>query len=211
MWPDASVTERLLRQAQAGTPAAVSALLDEHRNALRLMVRGRMDRALSRRIDASDIVQDVLLEASQRLEAYLRDPKIPFQHWLRQMAQDRIIDTHRRHRVAARRSMDREQSLSPNFGDRSSLQLAAQLRDQQLTPAAATLRKELERRFLVALDQLPEEDREIVVLRHFEQLSNTEAAETLGLSPPAAGMRHLRAIRRLRAILGETPSMNGLG
>ena len=109
--------------------------------------------------------------------------------------------------VAARRSLDREQPLVA-YGDQSSIQLAAQLRDVQLTPAAATIRRELERRFLAALEDLPEEDREIIVLRHFEHLSNSEAAEALGLTPPAAGMRHLRAVRRLRTILGEAPSQN---
>ena len=205
--PDHSESLRLMQAAQDGQASAVNALLDHHRAPLRAMVRARLDRALARRVDASDIVQDVLLEASQRLPEYFRDPRMPFPLWLRQMAQDRIIDTHRRHRVAARRSLDREQPLVA-YGDQSSIQLAAQLRDLQLTPAAATIRRELERRFLAALEDLPEEDREIIVLRHFEHLSNSEAAEALGLTPPAAGMRHLRAVRRLRAILGEAPSQN---
>lgn len=207
MWPDATQTRELLHNAGHGDAAAVNALLDRHREALRNMVRSRMDRKLERRVDASDIVQDVLIEASTRMQDYLKDPKIPFGLWLRQIAQDRIIDVHRRHRVAARRSMDREQPMhAPGLGDRSSLELAAQLRDPELTPAAATLRKELQQRFLEALDRMDEEDREILLMRHFEQLTNTEAAELLGLTPPAAGMRHLRALRRLREILGETPS-----
>ena len=91
------------------------------------------------------------------------------------------------------------------FQDRSSLELAAQLRDPELTPAAAAIRQELERRFLAALDALEAEDRAVLILRYFEQLSNQEAAQVLGLSEPAAGMRHLRAIRRLRALLAEPP------
>lgn len=207
MWPDATETRELLLQAGQGEAQAVDALLLRHRDALRNMVRARMDQKLARRIDASDVVQDVLLEASQRLKAYLQNPKMPFGLWLRQMAQDRIIDVHRRHRVAARRSLDKEQPLSPGgFGDKSSLELAAQLRDPELTPAANALREELRQRFLDALDRMDEEDREILLMRHFEQLTNSEAADLLGLSAPAAGMRHLRALRRLREILGESLS-----
>ena len=204
MWPNTSETQELLAGASHGESAAVNQLLDRHREALRNMIQARMDRKLARRVDASDVVQDVLLEASQRLADYIRDPKLPFGLWLRQMAQDRIIDLHRRHRVARRRSLDREQQHRAAPGDKSSLELAAQLRDPELTPAAATLRKELHERFVEAIDTLEDEDREILLMRHFEQLTNSQAADLLGLSQPAAGMRHLRALRRLREVLGET-------
>jgi RNA polymerase sigma-70 factor (ECF subfamily) len=204
MWPNSDETQQLLIHAGKGASDAVNQLLDRHRDALRNMIRSRMDQKLSRRVDASDVVQDVMLEASQRLEDYIRDPKMPFGLWLRQMAQDRIIDLHRRHRVARRRSLDREQQAGALNQDKSSLELVAQLRDPELTPAAASLRRELHERFVEAIDQLEEEDREILLMRHFEQLSNSEAAELLGLSQPAAGMRHLRALRRLREVLGET-------
>jgi RNA polymerase sigma-70 factor (ECF subfamily) len=204
MWPNTSETQELLAGASQGESAAVNELLDRHREALRNMIRSRMDQKLARRVDASDVVQDVLLEASQRLADYIGDPKLPFGLWLRQMAQDRIIDLHRRHRVARRRSLDREQQHRARAaGDKSSLELAAQLRDPELTPAAASLRKELHERFVEAIDGLEEEDREILLMRHFEQLTNSQAAELLGLSQPAAGMRHLRALRRLREVLGE--------
>lgn len=203
MWPNTSETQELLAGAGNGEASAVNQLLDRHREALRNMIKVRMDQKLGRRVDASDVVQDVLLEASQRLADYIRDPKLPFGLWLRQMAHDRIIDLHRRHRVARRRSIDREQQRGPQRGDESSLELAAQLRDPELTPAAATLRKELHERFVEAIDRLEDEDREIMLMRHFEQLTNSEAAELLGLSQPAAGMRHLRALRRLREVLGE--------
>ena len=211
MWPDASQTQEILDTARRGDPEAVNRLLDRHRESLRRLVHLRLDRKLARRVDASDIVQDVLLEANGRLDEYFRDPKMPFHLWLRHLAQDRIIDMHRQHRGAQRRSLDREQAFAaPSFGDQSSFDLAAQLRDPELTPAAATIRKELEARFLAALDQMEEEDREILLMRHFEQLGNGETAAALGLSPAAAGMRHLRALRRLRAILGERPSETGI-
>jgi RNA polymerase sigma-70 factor (ECF subfamily) len=119
-----------------------------------------------------------------------------------------MIDLHRRHH-AQRRSVDRERPLqSAGFGDQSSLDLAAQLPDGELTPAAATIRKELEQRFLEALGQLDEQDREIIVMRHIEHLGNSEVAQALQLSPAAAGMRYLRAIRRLKAVLTEPPSQS---
>ncbi len=210
MWPNSQETQELLAGAGKGNPEAVNALLEKHRTALRRMVQLRLDRQIARRVDASDIVQDVLLEANTRLADYLNDPRMPFHLWLRHMARDRVIDMHRRHRGAQRRTLDREQSLTgPEFNDRSSMDLAAQFADQQLTPAAENIRRELEARFLVALEQLDDDDRDIILMRHFEQLGNSEAAEALGLSPAAAGMRHLRALRKLRTILGERPSWQG--
>ena len=210
MWPDATETQVLLRRVAEDEAGAAERLWESYRAPLRRMIDLRLDHVLGRRLDASDVVQDVLIKANQRLGDYLRNPSMPFHLWLRQLAHDQMIDEHRRHRGAARRSLDREQPLAAAaFLDRSSLDLAAQLRDPELTPAAAALRGELERRFQAALKLLDDGDREIILLRHFEQLSNGEAARTLGLSEAAAGMRHLRALRRLRAVLGESPSLGG--
>lgn len=203
MWPEGEQTQDLLREVGEGDQSAVNRLLDRHREAVRRMVQMRLDHAVARRVDASDVVQDVLLEASQRLSDYIRSPPMPFHLWLRQLAKDRIIDMHRRHRAAQRRSVDREQNMS-SFGtdDQSAADLTALLRDAELTPAASALRKEMEERFVLALDKLEESEREIIIMRHFEHLGNGEVAEALGLSAPAAGMRYLRAIRRLRELLG---------
>jgi len=209
MDPSTEPPPELLRHAAGGDQAAMNQLLDAQRQALRRIIGLRMDRRMAARVDASDIVQDVLLEASSRLPDYVRGPAMPFGLWLRQIAQDRMIDLHRRHR-ALRRDVAREQPLvNPGLGDRSSLDLAAQLRDAELTPAAETIRRELHRRFFDALDDLGETDREIILLRHAEHLGNGEVAAALGLTPAAAGMRYLRALRRLREILGETPSFAG--
>ncbi|MDZ4688319.1 MAG: sigma-70 family RNA polymerase sigma factor [Planctomycetaceae bacterium] len=211
-WPNTGETDQLLAEAGRGRADAVNALLDRHREALRKLVQMRLDRAIARRVDASDIVQDVLLEANQRLAGYLADPRLPFHLWLRHLAKDRLIEMHRQHRGAQRRSLDREQAhTGPPGGDRSSFDLMGQLADQELTPAAANIRRELEARFLTAIEQLEEDDRDIILMRHFEQLGNTETATALGLSPAAAGMRHLRALRKLRAILGDRPSLVGDG
>jgi RNA polymerase sigma-70 factor (ECF subfamily) len=209
MWPDPSETRDLLDRVAGADPSAEGRLWERHREPLRRMIGLRLDRAVGRRLDASDVVQEVLLKASGRLADYLKSPGMPFHLWLRQIAQDQVIDAHRRHRVAGSRSVDREASTAATFADRSSIELAAGLRDPSPTPAAAALRLELERRFREAIDRLDDLDREVILLRHFEQLTNVEAARALGLSEPAAGMRHLRALRRLRAILGESPSMRG--
>jgi RNA polymerase sigma-70 factor (ECF subfamily) len=174
------------------------------------MVDRRMDRVMQRRVDASDIVQDVMLEANRRLGDYLANPTMPFQLWLRHMARDRLIDAHRRHRVAASRSLDREVSLAaPPDNDHSATDGVARLADRELTPAAAATWHELERRFAAAVELLDEGDRQIVLLRHFEHLSTGEAADLLGLSKPAAGMRYLRAMRRLRILLDDGDDATG--
>ena len=207
MWPEPLQTGSLLRCAQQGDQDAVRQLIERHREPLRRLIHLRLDRALQRRVDASDVVQDVLLEASRRLSDYLRDPAMPFHLWLRQIARDHLIDVHRRHRLAERRTVDREQPLdAPAFAHRSSIDLAADLKDHELTPAAAAIRQELERRLHEVIAQLDEDDREILLMRYFEQMSNQEIAQALGLSEAAAGMRHLRALRRMRTLMGETPS-----
>lgn len=187
--------------AAQGDAAAVNRLLDRHRESLRRLIALRMDRRMAGRVDASDVVQDVLVEASSRLRDYLADPRLPFHLWLRSLAQDRMIDLHRRNR-AQRRDVLREQSLDPGTDERSALGLAAQLADAGLTPAATAIKAELEQRFWSAIDTLDEADREVILMRHAEQLGNGEVAQALGVSPAAAGMRYLRALRRLRTALG---------
>jgi RNA polymerase sigma-70 factor (ECF subfamily) len=206
MWPDADKTRTLLDRAQAGDAAAVDDLLAEHREPLRRAVELRLDPALTRRVDASDIVQDVLVEANRRLRDYLQNPVMPFHLWLRHLAKDRLIDAHRFHRKAQRRSLDREQAVQPPaWAEGSSVQLIAQLLDPEKTPATAAVQQELERRLRDAVAELDEADREVILMRHYEGLGNQEVAASLGLSEAAASMRYLRALRRLRAaLLGES-------
>jgi RNA polymerase sigma-70 factor (ECF subfamily) len=204
VWPDQDQTRELLSGAKSGDEDAVNRLLERHRQAIHRMVQLRLDQKIRRRIDVSDVVQDVLVEASRRLRDYLQDPGLPFHLWLRQITQDRIIDAHRRHRMSAKRSVDQERALfAPAAGDQSSRDLAAQLCDAELTPAAAATQREMARRVEAAIAKLDDQDCEIVVMRHYEQLSNQEVAVALGLTEPASSMRYLRAIRRLRKLLDE--------
>jgi RNA polymerase sigma-70 factor (ECF subfamily) len=207
MWPDPDETRILLQRRERGDAAAEQRLWEGHREPLRHLIELHLDHALRRRLDASDVVQEVLLRASRRLPEYLDHPALPFSLWLRRLARDHLVEMHRFHRLAARRSLDRERPLAAAaFADRSSIELAAQLRDPGVTPAAAALRRELRDRFQEALARLDEADLTILRLRHFEGLSNGDAARALGLSEAAAGMRHLRALRRLRDRLAEVPS-----
>ena len=202
MWPNRDETDRLLDDARKGEPGAVDKLLGEFREPLRRVIDLRLDPAVARRVDASDIVQDVLIEANQRLTDYLKSPDMPFHLWLRHLAQDRIIDTHRRHRLAQRRSVDREQPIArPAWADESSVSLIAQLIDTERTPTSEAIRHELQRRLADAVNRLSDDDRDIILMRHHEALSNQEVAGLLGLTEAAASMRYLRALRRLRAVL----------
>lgn len=202
VWPDQDGTQVLLQKAGQGDPRAVNDLFDRHRDAIRKIVRMRLDQRIQRRVDVSDVVQDVLLEANRRLNDYLKQPTLSFHLWLRQIAKDRMIDAYRRHRGSAKRSIDREQPLTaPRNSEQSSILLSQHLQDQELTPAAAATQKELAKRVEEAIATLSEQDYEIIVMRHYEQLSNREVAESLNLTEPAASMRYLRAIKRLKSAM----------
>lgn len=207
MWPEQQPTEELLAQAKDGDNSAVNQLMDRHRNSLRQLIRMRLDARIQKRVDVSDVIQDVLVEANRRLDRYIDNPVMPFHLWLRQIAKDRIIDAHRRHRVSAKRSVDREQGMAiPRGHDQSSIQLASLLGDARLTPAAAALQKEMAAKVEAAISGLDDKDCEIITMRHYEHLSNQEIGTILGLTEPAASMRYLRAIKRLKALMQSEES-----
>jgi RNA polymerase sigma-70 factor (ECF subfamily) len=204
IWPDGEHTQELLADAKQGDEQAIDLLLDRHRDSLRKMIGMRLDQKIMRRVDVSDVVQDVLVEANRRLQDYLKDPVMGFHLWIRQIAKDRIIDAHRRHRVSAKRSIDREQPMTaPGPVDQSTIELAAQLSDPELTPAAAATQRELALQIQNSISKLGEKDREIILMRHYEQLSNQDIAASLNLSEPAASMRYLRALKKLRRVIDE--------
>jgi len=214
MWPEQQPTKELLAQAKGGDDSAVNQLMDRHRNSLRQLIRMRLDARIQKRVGVSDVIQDVLVEANRRLETYIENPVMPFHLWLRQIAKDRIIDAHRRHRVSAKRSVDREQGMViPRGHDHSSIQLASLLGDGQLTPAAAALQKEMASKVESAISRLDDKDCEIITMRHYEHLTNQEVGKALGLTEPAASMRYLRAIKRLRTLMQneEQPSEDSSG
>ena len=167
------------------------------------MIDLRLDPAIVQRVDASDVVQEVMLEASRRLQDYLKNPTMPFLVWLRHLAKDHLIDAHRRHHQAQKRGVNREQPLHrPAWADQSSLELAGQLVDAERHPRPKPSSRNCRRRLHDAIAQLDDIDREVILMRHFEQLSNQEVAQALELTEPASSMRY-PAVRRLRDLLAH--------
>jgi len=204
----ASATEDavLLEQAKAGDQQALATLFDRYRDRLGKMVRLRLDHRLSGRIDTSDVLQDAYLDVARRFPEYLAAPAVPFYIWLRSLTGQRLIDLHRHHLGAAMRAAGREVSLYRGaLPAASSVSLAQQLLAGLTSPTQAAIREELQLRLHEALDSMDPLDREVVVLRHFEELTNVETAAILGIEPPAASKRYIRALRRLKVILDAVP------
>jgi RNA polymerase sigma-70 factor (ECF subfamily) len=199
-------TVRLLEGVRAGDRGALDELFSRHRERLRRMVELRLDRRLQARVDASDVVQDAYLEVVQRLEAYLRDPRVPFFIWLRLVVGEHLVALYRRHLGAQMRAAGLEVSLYRGaLPAASSAALAAQLLGKQTSPTQAAARAERLLRVQEALNSLEPLDREILSLRHFEQLSRSESAQVLGIEEEAAAKRYVRALRRLKAVLADMP------
>jgi RNA polymerase sigma-70 factor, ECF subfamily len=197
-------TEDLINRAGRGDEAARHQLLEQYRDYLRRMVAVRLDRRLAPRIDASDVVQEALLEADRRLDGYLRERPIPFYAWLRQIAGDRIVDAHRLHVASQKRSVTREDA-GCELPDESRIALARCLFADDTSPSNRLIRQENQAEIRKAIDALPPKDREVLVMRHLEQLATAEIAATLGVTEGAVKVRLLRALVRLRGQLGAGP------
>jgi RNA polymerase sigma-70 factor (ECF subfamily) len=203
--PDtAELVDQVRRGDRSAARSAANRLLGQHRERLRRMVAVRIDDRLATRVDPSDVVQEVLMVASQRLPQYVSNPSIPFYPWLRQIAWNCLVDLYRRHVLAGRRSVDREQQ--PGISDTSAALLADQLLASGSSVLGRLLRKELRARVRAVLGQLSAEDREILLLRHLEQLTMAECAAVTGISETAATQRQLRALKRLRRLLEDESS-----
>jgi RNA polymerase sigma-70 factor (ECF subfamily) len=195
--PDSAETQALLDQVRAGNRTAFDLLFAHHRAFLRQVVELRMDPKLRPRVDPSDVVQEAQLDAFRQLGDFLDRRPMPFRLWLRKTAQQRLLKVQRRHVETARRAVGRELALP----ERSSLVLAQQLLASGSTPSERLGRGEATRRVRQAVAQLPVADREILLLRDFEGLSNQEVAHLLRVDPAAASKRHARALLRLRQVL----------
>jgi RNA polymerase sigma-70 factor (ECF subfamily) len=194
--PDSADTHERLQRAAAGDPAAFDELFGRHREFLRLVVRLRMDPRLRARVDASDVVQEAQLDAFRRLRDFLDRRPMPFRLWLRRTVQERLLKV-QRHLEAGRRDAGREVPLP----EESSLLLAGRVLAGGSSPSQRLDRSETARRVREAVAALPEADREVLLMRHFEGLSNQEVAFLLGLDPATASKRHGRALLRLRQAL----------
>ena len=211
MGSDDSAVSDLLRRAAAGDEQAANDLFARHRDRLRAMVRLRLNRRLQGRVDPSDVLQEAYLEVSKGFADYLRDPKIPFYLWLRHVTGQKLIAVHRRHLGARMRDADRELSLYRGaLPQASSASLAAQLLGRLTSASRAALRAELQLRVQEALNGMDPLDREVLALRHFEMLTNSEVAEVLGVKKSAASNRYVRALERLRDLLSGSPEFEDL-
>ncbi len=196
-------TEEHLRRVAAGDDAARSELLEHYRQRLKRAVHLRLDRRLRQRVDPSDVVQEVLAEANAKLSDYLRQRPVPFYPWLRVLAGERVAQAYRRHVKAQRRSVRREARRRLPLPGESAQLLAKCLSDRGAGLGDAMQSDELRKRLQHALKQLSEADSEILVLRFLEDLSTREMAAILGLAESAVKMRQLRALQRLRDLLGD--------
>lgn len=193
--------EGLLERASDGDADALSQLFSIYRSRLRRMVSIRLNPRLRGRVDPSDVIQDAYLEVSRCLSGYLEKPTIPFFLWLRHITGQKIIMAHREHIGAQMRDARRDVSLYRGaFPEATSVVLAAQLLGRLTSPSVAAIRAELKIRLQDALNSMEPMDREVLALRHFEQLSNSETAMELGISHAAASKRYLRALERLEII-----------
>ena len=211
MAADSAELAKLLQQATAGDEQAAQELFARHRDRLKRMVHMRLSRRLQGRVDDSDVLQEAFLDVSRRLAEYVADPKLPFYLWLRHMTGLKLAEVHRRHLGAQMRDADREVSLHRGgLPEADSASLAAQLLGKLTTPSQAAVRAEQRLFVQEALNRMDPLDREVLALKHFEQLSTAEMAQVLGLSRAGAGSRYLRAIKRLREVLSRTPGFTGL-
>jgi len=200
--PDAE-TEALISRAAVGDRAAREDLLVRNRERLRQMIMVRMDRRLLPRLDASDVVQEVFAEAFQKMSDYLQRRPLPFYPWLRQLAWERLLKLQQRHIGAQRRSTMREQPGELCLSQESEMVLADRLLARGSSPSQQLIRQEQRRRVQSALAELAARDREVLVMRYLEQLSIREIAAVLDISEGAVKTRHVRALVRLRGLLGD--------
>lgn len=201
-----SEIETLVDQVMHGDHRALGILFHHHRQRLWRIVNFRLDQRLLGRVDADDILQESYLAAEKRLEHFLHDSPESFFIWLRLIVNQTMIDVHRRHLGTQSRDASRERQVSGGWTPEStSFSLSHHLLGHMTSPTQAALRAELSTQLNVALETMGDLDREVLALRHFEELTNSETAKALDLSEQAASLRYVRALGRLRKILEAIP------
>ncbi len=201
-----SETVHLVERLHAGDRRALADLFQRHRDRLRRMVEPRMDSRLQGRIDASDVLQDGFLDLAKRVESYLGDPRLPVFLWLRLVVSDRLATLHRHHLGTRMRDAAHEVSLYRDpLPPASSAALASMLLGRLTSPSDAAIRAEQILQIQEAVNSLEPLDREVVALRHFEQLTRAETAVVLGITEEAGAKRYIRAMKKLKTILAAMP------
>ncbi len=206
MTEDPAAVEELIQRLGEGDQSALAELFLRYRERLRRMVQLRLDRRLQGRIDPSDVLQEAYLDVAARAGAYAADPTMPPLLWLRFLTGQRLQVIHRQHLGTKMRDAGKEVSLyRGSLPEASSASLAEHLLGQLTSPSHAAIRAEMQAQLQEALHRMNALDREILVLRHFEELSNSETALALGLEKSAASNRYIRALKRLQQVLSGMP------
>jgi len=206
MTDNPSTPDDLVRRATSGDQEAMAQVFARHRDRLRQMVRLRLDRRLQGRLDPSDVLQEAYLDFARRLPDYAREPTMPFYLWLRFLTGQRLVDLHRQHLGTRIRAAGQEVSLYRGaLPQASSVSLAAQLLGHLTSASRAAIRAETQIRVQEALNSMDPMDREVLTLRHFEQLTNDETAAVLEIKKSTASNRYIRALKRLTEILAALP------
>jgi RNA polymerase sigma-70 factor (ECF subfamily) len=197
---DSEETRKLLAEVRAGDSQALGRLLTRHQPYLQRFIELRLDPRLRVRLDPVDVVQEAQMQAVKRLPRYLEQNPMPFRLWLRQLAHDQLLNLRRDHIGSARRSVAREVALP----DDSAAEFANQLLTSGSSPSQRLSRQELAQRVREAMARLSKPDQEVLLLRHFEGLSNPEVAALLNLTPGTVSKRYGRAVLRLHHLLIES-------
>lgn len=201
----------LVRRAAGGDAAAWDALVEATRDRLRRMIHLRLSRRVQGRVDEADVLQDAYLEVYRQLPVYAADPRAPFFLWVRHLTGLKLAEVHRRHLGTKLRDAGHEVTLHRGgMPGADSASLAAQLMGAFTSPSEAAVKAELRLQVQDALNQMDPLDREVLALKHFEQLTTAEVAEVLGLSKSGAGHRYVKAVKNLRALLEQIPGFTGL-
>ncbi len=197
-----------LQRVRNNDESALAELFSLHRERLWRLAHFRLDRRLLGRVDEDDILQEAYLAAVKRMSHFTEDSTTSFFVWLRMIVIQTLVDVHRRHLGAQMRNAGREIGrLGCHYSQTTSLSMAARLVGQMTSPSQAAVRVEVSARLEAALESMDPIDREVLALRHFEELTNSEAAEVLDIQQKAASIRYVRAIKRLKGILSEMPDL----
>jgi RNA polymerase sigma-70 factor (ECF subfamily) len=209
MIQDDRLVHDLIERATAGQEDALAALFERYRARLRQMVRLRLDPRLQGRVDPSDVIQDAYLDLARKIREPGLRPELPFFLWLRLVVGERLLRVHRHHLGVAMRDAGREISLQRgSLPEASSSSLAAQLLGRVSSASRVAMRAEMQRLLQTALNSMDPIDREVIALRHFEELSNAEAAQVLGITKAGASKRYVRAMLRLQGVLDGIPGLS---
>lgn len=198
----------LLRRVREGDQQALAELFSLHRDRLWRIINFRLDSRLLGRVDADDVLQEAYLAAAQRIEHYLDDSTQTFFIWLRLIANQTMIDVHRRHLGAQMRDASRDMSIHAHYAQATSMSIASQLLGNFTSPSQIAMRDEVANQLDQAIDSMEPIDREVLALRHFEELTNSEVAEVLGIQQKAASIRYVRALKRLKDVVNKLPGFN---